>query len=446
MPRPLRLLLGFLAAALSVCVLPYSALALDAEPGEVVVAYKPGVSAHAAGGPAAAAAPQVIEVGDVPGALRELRALPGVRYAVPNVKARIAQTTALGEPFLPNDKGAPGSGGWEQIQWNFAGPFGVGAPEAWANAILAGKPGGKGVTVAVLDTGVAYANRPPYKISPDLVRSQFVKGYDFVDRDPYPFDRNGHGTHVASTIAEATNNSFGLTGLAYGVRLMPIRVLDNAGEGNATDIAAGIRFAVRRGVPVINLSLEFDAEVTASDIPQLLDAIAFAKARGSLVVAAAGNEATAKVAYPARARDVLSVGATTEHGCLSEFSNVGRGLDLVAPGGGADRALEGDVNCKPEGTPGRNITQVTLLGDNVREFGLPDSYEGTSMAVPHVSATAALVIATGSAGASPTPAQLERRLEQTARDLGAAGYDSRYGWGLLDAAAATRVAATAALR
>ena len=68
------------------------------------------------------------------------------------------------------------------------------------------------MTVAVLDTGVAYGNRPPYKISPDFVRSQFVKGYDFVDDDPYPFDRNGHGTHVASTIAEATDNGFGLTG------------------------------------------------------------------------------------------------------------------------------------------------------------------------------------------------------------------------------------------
>ena len=290
----------------------------------------------------------------------------------------------------------------------------------------------------MLDTGVAYGNRPPYKISPDFVRSQFVKGYDFVDDDPYPFDRNGHGTHVASTIAEATDNGFGLTGLAYGVRVMPIRVLDRAGEGNATDIAAGIRFAARRGVPVVNLSLEFDAEVTAADIPQLLDALAFAKGRGSLVVAAAGNEGSAKVAYPARARDVLSVGATTEHGCLSEFSNVGSGLDLVAPGGGSDRALDADANCKPDDAPGRNITQVTLTGDSVRQFGLPDSYEGTSMAVPHVSAAAALVIATGTAGQAPTPAQVERRLEQTARDLGPKGYDRRYGWGLIDAGAATQ--------
>ena len=430
---------------LSAGAMPGSALALDAEPGEVVVAYSSPAAAHVAGA-SAGAMPRVVRVRDVDATLRKLRAQPGVRYAVPNVKARIAQAGTPAPAFLPNDEGAPGSGGWEQVQWNFAGPFGVGAPEAWANAIAAGKPGAKGITIAVLDTGVAYANRPPYKISPDFTRSQFVKGYDFVDRDPYPFDRNGHGTHVAGTIGEATNNKFGLTGLAYGVRLMPVRVLDSLGEGNATDIAAGIRYAVRRGVKIINLSLEFDAEVTASDIPQLLDALAYAKSSGSLIVAAAGNEGSAKVAYPARARDVLSVGATTEHGCVSEFSNVGSGLDLVAPGGGADRALKGDANCDPAGDAGRNITQVTLLGSNVREFGLPDSYEGTSMAVPHVAATAALVLATGAAGADPTPAQIERRLEQTARDLGPTGYDRRYGWGLLDAAAASTPLGSAAAR
>ena len=156
------------------------------------------------------------------------------------------------------------------------------------------------------------------------------------------------------TIGEATNNGIALTGLAYGARLMPVRVLDKAGEGNAGDIAAGIRYAARHGAQVINLSLEFDTDVTASDIPQLLDAIAYAKRRGAVVIAASGNEAGAKVAYPARARDVMSVGATTENGCLSEFSNIGSGLDLVAPGGGADRAIDGDPNCKPDG--GRTST------------------------------------------------------------------------------------------
>jgi serine protease len=332
------------------------------------------------------------------------------------------------------------------VQWNFAGPFGVGAPRAWANAIAAGAPGGQGVTVAVLDTGVAYTSRPPHRRSPDFQASQFTRGYDFVDRDRFPIDRNGHGTHVAATIAEATDNGVGLTGLAYGVKLMPVRVLDSVGEGNATDIAAGIRFAARRGAQVINLSLEFDAEVTAADIPQLLQAIAYARSKGSLVVAASGNEGGARVAYPARAFGVLSVGATTERGCVSEFSNGGRGLDLVAPGGGADAAQPGDANCRPGETAGRNIFQVTLLGRDPQSFGVPGTYEGTSMAVPHVAATAALVIASRAAGARPTPAQLERRLKRTARDLGRRGYDRSYGWGLVDAAAATEPPAGTARR
>ncbi len=444
LPDLRSLLPAALAVTIGCALLPASALALDVEPGEVVVAFEPGSTARAAqvGG----AGPKVLKVQSVRKAVQGLRSRGDVRYAVPNVKARISQAKAPADVFLPNDKGTVGPGGWEEIQWNFAGPFGVGAPQAWANAILAGRPGARGVKVAVLDTGVAYSNRPPYRISPDFKRHQFLRGYDFVDRDPYPFDRNGHGTHVAGTIAEATNNGVALTGLAYGARLMPVRVLDRAGEGNATDIAAGVRFAARRGAAVINLSLEFDSEVSASDIPQLLEAIAYAKRRGALVVAAAGNEAGAKVAYPARARDVLSVGATTENGCLSEFSNVGSGIDLVAPGGGGDRALDGDPNCRPDAPAGRNISQVTLLGDNVRDFGLPDTYEGTSMAVPHVSAAAALVIATGTAGTKPKPAQIERRLERTARDLGAKGYDRRYGWGLIDAAAATTPTGTSSKR
>jgi serine protease len=422
-----------LLAALAACaVAPSSALALDAEPNEVVVGYEPGSAAAAAVG--GAAAPQVLSVEDVPQAIRRLRARDDVAYAVPNVKATIAQA------FTPDDPGRSGGprGGWQALQWNFAGSFGVRAPQAWGNAIAAGAPGGRGVTVAVLDTGVAYATRRGFRISPDFRRSQFVRGYDFVDRDPYPSDRNGHGTHVAATIAEATDNGVGLAGLAYGARIMPVRVLDGAGEGNATDISAGIRFAARRGVQVINLSLEFDTDVTASDIPQILQAIAYARSRGVLVVAASGNEGNARVAYPARAGGVVSVGATTENGCLAEFSNGGRGLDIVAPGGGADANLPNDANCRPGSRPGRNIFQVTFLGASVTRFGIPASYEGTSMAVPHVSAAAALVIATGAAGTDPTPSRVERRLERTARDLGARGYDTRYGWGLVDAAAATR--------
>ena len=113
----------------------------------------------------------------------------------------------------------------------------------------------------------------------------------------------------------------------------------------------------------------------------------------------------------------------------------------AAPGGGADAPLPGDANCRAGAKLGRNIFQVTLLPPDLTRFGAPANYEGTSMAVPHVSAAAALVIATGVAGEDPTPTRVERRLKQTARDLGRKGYDTRYGWGLVDAAAATDPAA-----
>src|SRR5207245_1124220 len=145
--------------------------------------------------------------------------------------------------------------------------------------------------VAVLDTGVAYAARGPFRRSPDFTAHEFVRGYDFVVRSPFPNDRNGHGTFVASTIAEATNNGRGLTGLAFGARIMPVRVLDSQGEGEASTIAEGVRFAVNHGARVINLSLEFSSNVTASGIPELIEALRYARRRGVVTVAAAGNEA-----------------------------------------------------------------------------------------------------------------------------------------------------------
>ena len=441
--RHLSLALALLAcAALGV---PGAASAADAVPGEVVVGYTTGPvgTAAAAASATTPAQPHVEHVADVAATLHRLRATPGVRYAVRNVRAHASAVGTTPTGYYPNDPGRAGvPGGWAQQQWNFTGEFGVHAPQAWLNAINAGVPGGRGVVVAVLDTGVAYANRSPYKRSPDFTAKQFVRGWDFVDRDPYPLDRNGHGTHVAGTIAEQTDNGVALTGLAYGVRLMPVRVLDDAGAGDAVNIAAGIRFAAARGAKVLNLSLEFDTDVVASDIPELLDAIRYARRKGALVVAATGNEGATRIAYPARAQGVLSVGATTEHGCISAYSNDGNGIDLVAPGGGEDAAVPGDPHCTTDPT-GRSIFQETLLDTGtLRQFGIPSNYEGTSMAVPHVSATAALVIATKAIGPNPTPSQLEQHLKSTARDLGAPGYDTSYGWGLVDAAAATSTGVT----
>jgi|HigsolmetaAR201D_1030396.scaffolds.fasta_scaffold00263_4 serine protease len=419
-----------LALVAALLVVPAAAHGARTVPGEVVVAYKDDAFIDPDTG--RPRAPRILRVRDVEATIRRLRARPDVRYAVPNVVAR-----ASAEPFIPNDPGRGTTpGGWTELQWNFIGPNSVNAPQAWGNLIAAGRPGGRGVKVAVLDTGVAYRRFGRIPRSPDLAQTRFVAGYDFVQHDPYANDPNGHGTHVASTIAESTNNGRALTGLAYGVSIMPVRVLDRRGDGDATVIARGVRFAVDRGAKVINLSLEFSADVTARDVPQLMDAINYAYRKGVVVVAAAGNEAVRTVAYPARSSRVISVGSITEHGCLSDFSNQGRGLDVVAPGGGEDSYLN-DPNCKPDDTPGRNIFQLTLTGPDRTRFGIPSTFQGTSMAVPHVSATAALIIASGVLGKNPSPAAVTRRLTRTARDMGPPGYDTRYGWGLIDAGRAT---------
>src|SRR4051812_30050588 len=415
MPRRPALALA-LAAVLAV---PASACADATVPGQVVVGYHSGRQ-------------EVVRVKDPARAIARLKARAGVAYAVRN---HIAKASAFA---LPNDPGrGTEPGGWQQVQWNFMGGFGVDAPAAWQHADTAGHPGGRGVTIAVLDTGVAYKNAGRFRRSPDLAGTKFVRGYDFVRRAESPVDRNGHGTHVASTIAETTNNGISLTGLAYNARIMPVRVLDSQGEGDAATIADGVRFAAKRGADIINLSLEFSSDVGADEIPELLSALAYAHRKGAMVVAASGNEAHRAVAYPARAKNVVSVGASTIHGCLSDFSNDGAGLDMVAPGGGADAELADDANCKPQEPPGPDIFQLTFLGSSPRAFGLPSGYEGTSMAVPHVSATAALIIASRVLGRNPTPEALERRLEKTAGDLGPPGYDTRYGAGLINAGRAT---------
>jgi serine protease len=289
--------------------------------------------------------------------------------------------------------------------------------------------------VAVLDTGVAYENYRRFRRDPDLYSGRFVKPYDFVDRDRHANDENGHGTHVTGTIAQKTNNNLGLTGLAYGVDIMPLRVLDAHGEGDASAIARAIRYAARNKADVINLSLEFDSSITASQIPDIVSAIRYAHAKGSVVVGAAGNAAESAVAYPARTSYVISVGGTTEHGCEADYSNSGNGLDIVAPGGGDDAPLDDNPsdleNCRPD-QRGRDIYQVTFTRD-VRSFGIPSNYEGTSMACPHVSAIAALIIASGVIGKNPKPQAVEARLKATARDLGPVGVDRRYGSGLVDA-------------
>ena len=408
--------LAILVASAAICV-PAGAPAADYRPGQVVVRTQDGRT-------------RVERVsGDVLAAAARIARRPGVKTATPNWIARASA-------FIPNDPGQTDQpAGWQLTQWNFLPEHGINMPQAWENLINLGHPGGSGVIVAVLDTGVAYRNRGRFLRSPDLDSSRFRKGFDFVDNDPYPLDHNGHGTHVASTINESVNNGIGLTGIAYGAKIIPVRVLDRLGEGDSVAISAGIKFAARKGAKIINLSFEFSSTVTRDQIPDIIDALTYARRKGALVIGASGNASAAAVAYPARARNVLSVGAITEHGCLASYSNSGPGLDIVAPGGGDDASLD-EPQCAPDGEPGRNIIQLTYDG-SVRRFGYPNDFMGTSMAAPHVSGVAALVVASGLLGPNPSPQQIESHLKRTARDLGKPGPDAQYGAGLLDAAAAT---------
>jgi serine protease len=389
----------------------------------------------------------------VPAAIARLRRQRGVAYALPDYIARLAggspdggsalatQAQAAGA-FYPDDGGrSKQPRGWEAMQWNMLPTSGVNAPEAWANLLGVHRAGAKGVVVAVLDTGVAYRDWKEFHRSPDFGRTQFVAPYDFVSNNRFPLDRNGHGTFVAGIIAESTNNGVGLTGLAYGASIMPVRVLDSSGEGDESTIARGIRYAVQHGAQVINLSLEFlPSQVNSgAEIPQIVSAIGYAHRHGVTVVGAAGNDETNEIAYPARAPGVISVGATTRDRCLADYSNGGSGLDIVAPGGGDDAIIPGEPDCHPErALP--SIYQLTLTSPpHWDQFGYPDYYIGTSMSSPEVAAAAALVIASRVIGAHPTPDQILNRLEETATTLPVGGTkpNADFGYGLLNAGAAT---------
>jgi serine protease len=374
-----------------------------------------------------------------------LRSNPSIAYAAPDY---IATASASEEELsVPNDpgpiSGPPGPpGGWVSKQWNFlpweglptplvpVSPGGIDAVGAWENLAAAGRPGAKGVTVAVLDTGVAYRSLGKrFRRSPDFAAAQFVKGHDFVDGDRLPLDENGHGTHVAGTIGEKTNNGIGLTGLAFRAKLMPVRVLDAQGRGRADQIAKGIRFAVDKGADVINMSFNFGC---GREVPGVDEALQQAYRRGVITVASVGNLGSeACVAPPATSPHTIGVGGSTEGGCLSVYSLAGRDVDVVAPGGGP--SLPGCPSISSE-----SIYQVTLKAGSTRRFGEPGSYVGTSMAAAHVSGVAAMVLASGTVKRKPTPgrvAAVTRRLRRTARSLGQP--TTRQGAGLIDAALAT---------
>jgi serine protease len=451
-PRPLALLCACGLALLGLAGSAAAAAPSPAHPDELVVRFAPGTSATARAKVAAAAGAEIRHVVGTSWLLRaraggRLRTSSGalerraaVVSATPNYRARASA-------FTPNDTGvaaaAGAPGAWQQQQWDLVGPFGVNVPGAWDIAQQSGAPGGRRVRVAVVDTGVAYADRGPWRRSPDIAAPRVLRGHDFVGNDDFPNDANGHGTFVASTIAASANNGYGMVGIAFAADILPVRVLNSQGGGGSARIAEGIRYAVNRGAQVINASIElFDPlafpprGLSITTAPEIREAIRYAADRGVVFVAAAGNLAQNDVPSARLGGDIIYVGGTTEHGCLGDYSNYGPGLDVVAPGGGTDAPLEGDPSCRADLPPGRNISQVTFRRSRPGTFVVPTDYRGTSMAAPHVTGVVALMLAAGTLGRDPTPRSVERRLEATARDLGTPGEDRHYGAGLVDATSA----------
>jgi len=339
---------------------------------------------------------------------------PYVEYAVPNYI-----TTAF---MTPNDL-------LYKYQWNFkefktGTGGGINLEPAWDISK------GNGVIVAVVDTGVAYENYNVYRKAPDLENTYFVPGYDFVNNDDHPNDDNAHGTHVTGTLAQSTDNNRGVAGIAYGCSIMPVKVLSKEGNGTLQQLVDGIYFATDHGAKVISMSLGFKPGVDPGK--PLHKALDYAYGKGVTIVAAAGNDATGTVCYPAAYKKCIAVGATGFNGSLAWYSNYGSEIDVVAPGGDNSTDLDGDGKID---YPYNMILQNTFNSSskNPTDFAYW-FYEGTSMATPHVSGVAALLISKDAIN----PAQVRSAIQNTATDLGDPGWDKHYGYGLVNATAALK--------
>ena len=329
-----------------------------------------------------------------------------VEYAEPNYIAHAYWT--------PNDP-------LYSFQWHFPQ---INMPSAWDI-----DPGGNpGVIVAVLDTGIAYEDYGSYQRAPDLAGTNFIPGYDFVNMDSHPNDDEAHGTHVTGTIAQTTNNSLGVAGIAFNSSIMPVKVLGADGSGTYQQIADGIYYAVDNGAMVINCSL--GGPFSSST---LYDAVQYAYDNDVVFVAATGNDNLSVIGYPAAYGEVIAVGAVDINKVRAYYSNYGTGMELMAPGGDTSVDLNGDGYMD-------GVLQQTFSGGDPTNFDYW-FWQGTSMAAPHVTGLIALIqsgwAASGIENSGPSRIENIRDiLHSTAEDLGAPGYDTVYGYGLIDAAAA----------
>ncbi|MEP7125022.1 MAG: S8 family peptidase [Byssovorax sp.] len=293
--------------------------------------------------------------------------------------------------FVPNDP-------LLKDQWNMER---IGATRAWDFAT------GRGVTVAVVDTGIACENYGPFMKGTDLADTECVGGWNFVTSNEHANDDQGHGTHVAGTIAQSTNNGLGAAGIAFHARLMPVKVLNEGGFGTTADVADGIRWAAEHGAHVINLSLGGPRNSTV-----LQKAIDYAIGRGSVVVAAAGNTG-GHVQFPGASDGVIGVSATGPDDKLAKFSSRGVGVDVAAPG--------------------VDVVQQTICNKGRDKCERFPGYSGTSMASPHVAGVAALMVGLG----VTDPIAVEAAIRSSARVVDPSDEGAKlYGAGVLQASTA----------
>jgi serine protease len=372
-----------------------------------------------------------------------------------------AQADYRVEPrFVPNDTF------YRQAQWNFPQ---IDLERAWDI-----QPGAKdSVVVAVLDTGIAYENAiyqfqafsfprggqtypalgtvsVPFGRAPDLADSstgtkgdgRFVAPHDFIWLDAHPNDMHGHGTHMAGTIGELTNNNLGMAGIAFNVKFMPLKVLSSEWddifhspeEGTDFVLATAIRYAADNGANIINMSLGRDGPPA----PTVEDAMRYAVGKGCFLALSGGNEFTegnpvevyAEIA--SRLQGAVSVGAVDPNRARAPYSNTGPWVEIAAPGGSS---------LIPNGNG--FVYQQTYDFDFVETYRLsPSQYHaprfdvfayiggtGTSSAAAHVSGLAALLYQQG----VKKPDAIEAAIEKFATDLGAPGRDNEFGYGQISA-------------
>ncbi len=314
---------------------------------------------------------------------RRARSVPGIRWFEPDARVRASH--------VPNDPG------FLAEQW---GKWVMYADKAWDVSL-----GSSTVTVAVADNGVEY-------LHPDLV-ARYVPGeygYDFVDNDDDPrpdnigLDEAFHGTHVSGIVAATMDNGVGVAGWG-AIRLLAVKVLNDSGSGVMSDLASGIRWATDHGADVINMSLGSDDHTSS-----VAEACRYAESNGVLLVAAAGNQGAGVVQYPARYDECVCVGALGKSGMRAEYSNYGEEQEVVAPG---------------------SYIYSTWVG------GTYGSASGTSMASPQVAGVAGLV---KSVDNTLSASRVRAILSVSAIDMGAPGFETSFGNGLVNAYRAAQLA------